>query len=146
MVFFTMGQRIRYVRKFRGMTQEELATKIGLSPDENGRTRISQYENDIRTPKDDILKKISEALDVKSFYLSYDEHTAMTDFVFTLFEHDDAWPISIYKKDEHFYLDLDNEVLDDFLDRWMRKKADLKDGKISERDYIEWKINFPFIK
>ncbi len=47
MVFFTMGQRIRYVRKFHGMTQEELATKIGLSLD----------ENDIRTPKDDILKK-----------------------------------------------------------------------------------------
>ncbi len=70
----------------------------------------------------------------------------MTNFVFTLFEHDDAWPISIYKKDGHFYLDLDNEVLDDFLERWMRKKANLKNGKISERDYIEWKINFPFIK
>ena len=40
-----IGQRIRFVRLFRGMKQEELAEKIGLGGGENGRTRISQYEN-----------------------------------------------------------------------------------------------------
>ena len=38
-----IGQRIRFVRLFRGMKQEELAEKIGLGGGENGRTRISQY-------------------------------------------------------------------------------------------------------
>ena len=35
-----IGQRIRFVRLFRGMKQEELAEKIGLGGGENGRTRI----------------------------------------------------------------------------------------------------------
>ena len=57
-----IGQRIRFVRLFRGMKQEELAEKIGLGGGENGRTRISQYENGKRTPKEDLLEKISDAL------------------------------------------------------------------------------------
>ena len=40
-----IGERIRFVRQFRGLTQTELAEKSGLSADENGRIRISQYEN-----------------------------------------------------------------------------------------------------
>ena len=34
-----IGQRIRFVRLFRGMKQEELAEKIGLGGGENRRTR-----------------------------------------------------------------------------------------------------------
>ena len=46
-----IGKRIKYVRMLRGMRQEELAGKVGLGYNENGRTRISQYENGKRTPK-----------------------------------------------------------------------------------------------
>ena len=49
------------------MKQEELAEKIGLGGGENGRTRISQYENGKRTPKEDLLEKISDALQIDSF-------------------------------------------------------------------------------
>ena len=52
-----IGQRIRFVRLFRGMKQEELAEKIGLGGGENGRTRISQYENGKRTPKGRSIRK-----------------------------------------------------------------------------------------
>ncbi|WP_333527274.1 helix-turn-helix transcriptional regulator, partial [Holdemanella porci] len=44
-------KRIRFVRQFRGLTQTELAEKSGLSADENGRIRISQYENGTRVPR-----------------------------------------------------------------------------------------------
>ena len=64
-----IGKRIKYVRMLRGMRQEELAGKVGLGYNENGRTRISQYENGKRTPKEDMLEKISEALNVESYYL-----------------------------------------------------------------------------
>ena len=42
-----IGERIRFVRQFRGLTQTELAEKSGLSADENERIRISQYENEL---------------------------------------------------------------------------------------------------
>lgn len=52
-----IGERIKYVRMLRGMRQEELAGKIGLGYNANGRTRISQYENGKRTPKKICLRK-----------------------------------------------------------------------------------------
>ena len=52
----TMGDRIRFVRQFRGLTQTELAEKVGLPPGENGRIRISQYENGTHVPKEEMLE------------------------------------------------------------------------------------------
>lgn len=137
-----IGERIKYVRKLRGMKQEELAGKIGLSADENGRTRISQYENGKRTPKEDMLEKISEVLNVKSLYLSNKEHTSALDFVFTLFEYDNDNPITVKKENERYLLDLDNCIFNDFFEEWMQKKTDLNNGKISKEQYIEWKLNY----
>ena len=138
-----IGQRIRFVRLFRGMKQEELAEKIGLGGGETGRTRISQYENGKRTPKEDLLEKISEALEIDSLYLSGKEKTAALDLVFTLFDwEEDGLPIDIIKSDGKLLLDLNNEIFSEFLTQWANKKADLKDGKISKDEYIDWKINY----
>lgn len=138
-----IGQRIRFVRLFRGMKQEELAEKIGLGRGENGRTRISQYENGKRTPKEDLLEKISEALEIDSLYLSSKEKTAALDLVFILFDwEEDGLPIDIIKSDGKLLLDLNNEIFSEFLTQWANKKADLKDGKISKDEYIDWKINY----
>ena len=61
----------------------KLAEKSGLSADENGRIRISQYENGTRVPRKDMLGKISKALHINSMYLNMDDHTEALDFVFT---------------------------------------------------------------
>ena len=138
-----IGKRIKYVRMLRGMRQEELAGKVGLGYNENGRTRISQYENGKRTPKEDMLEKISEALNVESYYLSTKEHTAIWDFIFMLFDFDQDDLFNITKENERYLIDLDyNILLDDLMEEWMQKKADLRSGKISKEEYIDWKINY----
>ncbi len=146
----SLGERIKYVRQLRGITQLELAEKVGFSADENGRIRISQYENGSRIPRKETLKKISEALGVKSHYLSLEDHTAALDFAFELLDWDRATDITIKKevvKDEdHYLIDLNTTFFNDFLEEWMNKKADLKHGKISKEDYIEWTINYPVVK
>ena len=107
------------------------------------RTRISQYENGKRTPKEDMLEKISEALDVESYYLSTKEHTAILDFIFMLFDFDQDNLFNITKENERYLIDLDyNILLDDLMEEWMQKKADLRSGKISKEEYIDWKINY----
>lgn len=45
----TIGQRIKKIRIFRGMTQKELGTMMGFGL--NGDIRIAQYESGVRTPK-----------------------------------------------------------------------------------------------
>lgn len=142
-----IGERIRFVRQFRGLTQTELAEKSGLSADENGRIRISQYENGTRVPRKDMLEKISKALHINSMYLNMDDHTEALDFVFTLLDWDRTTDFIIKKEtidnENHYLIDLNTNLFDDFLEAWMQKKADLKNGKISNDEYIEWTINYP---
>ena len=140
-------KRIRFVRQFRGLTQTELAEKSGLSADENGRIRISQYENGTRVPRKDMLEKISKALHINSMYLNMDDHTEALDFVFTLLDWDRTTDFIIKKetidKENHYLIDLNTNLFDDFLEAWIQKKVDLKNGKISNDEYIEWTINYP---
>lgn len=57
-----IGENIKKYRKEKGMTQEELAQKCGLS--KNG---LWNYENNRREPTIDVLIKISDALEVSLF-------------------------------------------------------------------------------
>ena len=60
----TTGQRIREARKQAGMTQEDLAEKLGISF-----VGVSRWENGSRNPKFETLKKIASALSVSVFDL-----------------------------------------------------------------------------
>ena len=50
----TVGEKIRVIRTFRGMTQKELGLSVGF--DEKGAdNRIAQYETDYRVPRKEML-------------------------------------------------------------------------------------------
>ncbi len=55
----TTGQRIKAMRKKVGLTQKELGDKLGLSFQ-----AVAQWENDLRTPKQQSLIKIAKALGI----------------------------------------------------------------------------------
>lgn len=59
----TLGQRIAYYRKMRGITQEELGEKCGVSSQ-----AVSKWENDISAPDITLLSTLSEI-----FCISADE-------------------------------------------------------------------------
>lgn len=60
----TLGENIRHIRKIRGLTQENLARKAGLST-----MSIRRYENGERVLTEKVLVNIANALDVSSSYL-----------------------------------------------------------------------------
>lgn len=80
-------------------------------------------------------------------YLNMDDHTEALDFVFTLLDWDRTTDFIIKKEtidnENHYLIDLNTNLFDDFLEAWIQKKADLKSGKISNDEYIEWTINYP---
>ena len=45
-----IGERIRYIRKLRKMTQKELGTAVGFE-EKNADIRMAQYESGTRSPK-----------------------------------------------------------------------------------------------
>lgn len=139
-----IGERIRFVRKLKKMTQLELAEKAGLGNDDNARTRISQYENGIRTPKEETLEKISEALGVTSLYLSTKEKSDAYFYTNLIFDIGNEEPnVTIVEKDGKYLLEVkDYESMKKIIDDYLEKKNEFKENKISEEDYQMWMINY----
>lgn len=66
----TTGERIKAAREAAGMTQAELAKRLGISY-----VGVSQWERGIRNPKYSTLKKIADILGVWVYDLSSPEDT-----------------------------------------------------------------------
>ena len=61
----TIGQRIRYYRQLRGMTQQQLALETGLHY-----VSIRRYEADMREPMPEQIRRLADALYVSYFALA----------------------------------------------------------------------------
>lgn len=60
----TTGERIKLARKEAGLTQKELGKRLGITYQ-----TVAQWENDLRNPKYDTLKRIADALNIHIFDL-----------------------------------------------------------------------------
>ena len=63
-----IGERIRFIRNLRGMTQKYLGTLVGF-PEKTADIRMAQYEAGTRTPKEDLTKALAGALEVSPLAL-----------------------------------------------------------------------------
>ena len=55
----TIGQRIKYVRLIQGLTQAQLAERLGVS-----RSLVAMFEADLALPPDDLVGKLNDMLGV----------------------------------------------------------------------------------
>lgn len=67
-----VGQRIKEIRKQKGLTQKQLADKLDFSY-----TVISQYERGVRNPKVSTIERIAGALDVDPSVLLFGETNSL---------------------------------------------------------------------
>ena len=79
----SQGSRISFVRQFRQITQDELADKLKLKGKRKRRT-ITNYENGIRSPKDDRLLEISNILNVRINTIKEYDFKESANIVYTL--------------------------------------------------------------
>jgi transcriptional regulator with XRE-family HTH domain len=71
-----MGNDFKFIRQISGMTQQEVADKIGVKIN-----TYSQYENDVRKPSYEVLKKMTEVFGVSSdYFFKYEEIESDDDF------------------------------------------------------------------
>ena len=116
----SIGSRIKELRERNGLSRNELATMLGVTVG-----AISNYENDVSSPKEPILFKIIESLDCDANYLFQDSvkiKTQQNDVTLAEYDH--------IKK----YRDLDGhgkEMVDFTLTKeWERSTAEKKNNKI----------------
>lgn len=143
------GDRIKRVRIFRGLTQKEFGKLIGFD-EKTADVRVAQYESNTRTPKEDLLKKMADVLDVNYHSLYEPSLYAAEDVMYTLFELDEHYGITVhevadeeYPEKKHYAFQIKSNLLDDFMMEWQQRKKDLADGIISKAEYTEWKLNWP---
>jgi len=64
-----IGERIRFFRIMRGMTQKSLGTLLGF-PEKSADVRLAQYETGTRTPKAELTASLAHALDMSPHALT----------------------------------------------------------------------------
>ena len=141
------GERIRFLRRLRGLTQKMLGVEIGF-PEKSADIRIVQYETGVRTPKQEILTSISNVLEVSPKALSVPDIDSDLGFMHTLFALEDIFGLEPSENDEKISLDFTNPRalephLTDMLHAWIEQYKKFKAGEISKEDYDKWRYNFP---
>ena len=143
------GERIRFFRNLRGMTQKALGTLLGFPPS-SADVRMAQYESEDRTPKADLTAAMAEALDVSPRAIAVPDIDSMDGLMHTLFALEDRKLLRIQNIDGAICLRA--EIADggvraaDFDQRlraWQEQAAKLRAGEITQEDYDRWRYSYP---
>ena len=144
-----IGERIRFIRNLRGMTQKLLGTAIGF-PEKTADIRLAQYESGTRTPKEDITLALANALEVAPQALSVPDIDSYIGLAHTLFALEDIYGLTVEETpDGEICLKIKNnrgrstEELLKILAAWKEQADMLRAGKIDIHDYNKWRYNFP---
>ena len=143
-----IGERIRFFRNLRGMTQKYLGQVVGF-PEKTADIRMAQYESEARTPKQDLVKEMANIFDVSPRAITVPEIDSYIGLMHTLFALEDMYGLTIGENDGNICLSLDPAVtkphsaLDDCLKSWLRQKKKLAQGEITKEQYDEWRYQYP---
>ena len=137
-VAMKLGEKIKLVRKHRGLTQRELGERLHL--DGNAANRIAQYESGFRTPKESRTKDIAKALNVReeNFFTRADTpEDIIRLMIWYDWEHGCGGSVPI-----DTILLFDNfEEVEKLLKEWYSQKEKLRARTITRAKYLEWMLH-----
>ena len=143
-----IGERIRFIRNLRGMTQKYLGTMVGF-PEKTADIRMAQYEAGSRTPKEDLTKALANALEVSPLALNVPDTDSYLGLMHTLFSLEDRYGLTIETRDGEvtFRIDprkgTDAAHLSEMVCAWGPVAEKYRAGEISKDDYDKWRYNYP---
>lgn len=142
-----IGERIRFIRNLRGMTQKYLGMSVGF-PERTADVRMAQYESGTRVPKVDLTNALARALDVSPQALDLPDIDSYNGLIHTLFALEDVYGLKIGEINGEVCLRLDKSALTmfDMLTAWQREAAKLEAGEITKEGYDTWRYNYPRIE
>jgi len=146
-----IGERIRYIRNLRGMTQKWLGMAIGFD-EKTADVRMAQYESGTRTPKENYVTDIANALEVSPRALSVPDIDSYVGLAHTLFTLEDLYGIQIGEIDSEVCLRLDKFKgttylsMFDIFSAWHQEAEKLKHGDITKDEYDAWRYNYPRVE
>jgi len=142
-----IGERIRYIRNLRGMTQKYLGMAIGFS-EKTADVRMAQYESGSRTPKEKMIEDLANVLEVSPKALTIPDIESYIGLTHTLFTLEDLYGIKINNIDGELCLTLDKSKggtylsMFDIFNAWRNESEKLESGEIAKEEYDDWRYNY----
>ena len=143
-----IGERIRFFRNLRGMTQKYLGTVVGF-PEKTADIRMAQYESGSRTPKADLTNSLAEVFGVSPLALSVPNIDSYLGLMHTLFTLEDRYGLTVEKGENGVSMRVDPRKgkdaaeLSEMLNAWAEQAEKYRNGDISREDYDKWRYNYP---
>ncbi|MDE5764093.1 MAG: helix-turn-helix domain-containing protein [Ruminococcus sp.] len=143
-----IGERIRFIRNLRGITQKFLGLKVGFS-ERTADIRIAQYESGSRTPKADLIEKIADTLDVSTEALNVPDIDSYTGLMHTLFAMEDLYGLKIDTLDGEICIRVNRQngsmynKMTGLLEPWEEMAQKYRNGEISREEYDQWRYRYP---
>ena len=130
-----IGENIRKIRKEKKLTQKELGKLCGMSE-----AQIGQYENGLRNPKMETLKKIANALDINYLDLLDDKMRENLDKKSKDIAFAEAEPWALY------YSNIFNTYKEksDLFYTWYRRKKQEISYELDKLKSVKFDFNIPF--
>ena len=124
-----IGEKLRKIRKLRGLTQGELGIKCNFQ-ESSADVRIRQYESDKKAPKRTLRKEIADALDIDPESLYVEPISDFKTMVHTILNIEDYTPIIPISINGTWYIkfsetDYQNQA---FLNTWAILKEKYQDN------------------
>lgn len=146
-----IGERIRFIRNLRGMTQKWLGIAVGF-PEKAADIRMAQYESGTRSPKSDLTVALANALEVSPMALSVPDIDSYIGVMHTLFALEDLYGMKICKIDGELCIRLDKGMGSNYIamfemfSAWEKQAEKYKNGEISKDEYDDWRYSYPKIE
>jgi transcriptional regulator with XRE-family HTH domain len=143
-----IGERIKYIRNLRSMTQKYLGMSVGFD-EKTADVRMAQYESGTRTPKENLVNSLAHVLTVSPKALDIPDIDSYVGLIHTLFALEDLYGLKINSIDGELCLTLDKTKNSTYLsmfemfNAWQQESAKLKAGEITKDEYDDWRYNFP---
>lgn len=143
-----IGERVRFFRNLRGMTQKYLGQMVGF-PEKTADIRMAQYESGSRTPKAKLTDKLAEVLNISSNALTVPDIESRIGLMHTMFALEDRYGLTVKIGENGAYLSVDPckgeeaAELYKMISVWARQTEKLHNDEITRAEYNEWRYNYP---
>ena len=143
-----IGERIRFIRNLRGMTQKYLGQVVGF-PEKTADIRMAQYESGSRTPKAELTESLAGALGVSPLALSVPDIDSYLGLMHTLFTLEDRYGLTVETGENGVSLRVDPRKgtdaaeLSEMLAAWAEQSEKYHNGDINRDEYDKWRYNYP---
>ncbi len=143
-----IGERIRFFRNLRGMTQKYLGQMVGF-PEKTADIRMAQYESGSRSPKAELTENLAGVLGVSPLALSVPDINSYLGLMHTLFTLEDRYGLTVETGENGVFLRVDPRKgrdaaeLSEMLTAWAEQAEKYRNGKINREDYDKWRYNYP---